>query len=640
MTYNWYDTRASTWYEGYDPNSGTGQNQGNFVDLSTLDPNSNEYATALSAVTNNILGLFEQKGLTAAQIRSNSDFTSLVDRAKAGDTKGAFQDAAAYVPSAADRGDLWGADASEGGDAMRGRSFLEHIAAGGTIPFSGAMQGTDSLPQGSHHTVGSGTVDSHPTINLPAAGTPMQATVTDLYRLGMGRDPDAEGLAYWQDAIDTRDDWDIAKVAESFLASDEAEVRDVYHRQYGRDELGFNQSGQSHVNYWVETNDEAVSGESDAEAFERIITYRGEDLDGDGTITADERNRSRYNVMGETMVRDDLQNIMGQVSNEANRSGNPFFTDATNTDVQRYVDHIDEGRGVQINDDGNAISANIDLDTGERLAGVGNRDASYDNSLFTNTHIAYRGTTMDALNQGDADDATADNTGDSNVNEGTRMGRFGTVEEVRDYMDEHSGVDSDDLSAAQDSGAFSRDVEDITDYGRTVFEDVHDGTPATTWGAVTHEDPTKEYIPWNEPFGDQVADGSGASRNLSGWAARKLIHEDNINDWEQNMWAPSWGDTGTSGNIGVDRDRIDYMPKLSSNVQDTSGYQSAKRGFDAATGPSTLGSADTGKVGQRLTGTSAKGVRMKRSKASKAGRSSLGTGQLARNNMQIKSLNI
>ena len=255
---------------------------------------------------------------------------------------------------------------------------------------------------------------------------------------------------------------------------------------------------------------------------------------------------------------------------------------------------------------------------------------------------------MDALNQGDADDATADNTGDPNVNEGTRMGRFGTVAEVKDYMDTHSGVDSEDLSAAQDSGAFSRDIPDITDYGRTVFEDVHDsgtpattgGTPATTWGAVTHEDPTREYIPWDEPFGDQVADGSGASRNLSGWAARKLIHKDNIDKWEQNMWAPNWGDTGTSGRIGVDRDRIDYMPKLSSNVKDTSGYQSAKRGFDAATGPSILGSADTGKVGQRLTGTSAKGVRMKRSKASKTGRSLLGTGQLARNNMQIKSLNI
>jgi len=390
-----------------------------------------------------------------------------------------------------------------------------------------------------------------------------------------------------------------------------------------------------------------VSGETDAEAFERIITYRGEDLDGDGTITADERNRSKYNVTKETQVRDDLQNIMGQVSNEANRSGNPFFTDATNTDVTRYVDHIAEGQGTQVTDDGHVISANIDADTGERLAGVGNRDDSYDNALFTNTHIAYRGTTMDALNQGDADDATSDNTGDPNVNEGTRMGRFGTVAEVKEYMDEHAGgIDTDDLSAAQEAETphgdpvFSRDVEDITDYGRAVFEDVHDGTDATTWGAVTHEDPTKEYIPWNEPFGDQVADGSGASRNLSGWAARKLIHKDNIDKWEQNMWAPSWGDTGTSGRIGVDRDRIDYMPKLSSNVQDTSGYQSAKRGFDAATGPSTLGSADTGKVGQRLTGTSAKGVRMKRSKASKTGRSLLGTGQLARNNMQIKSLNI
>ena len=609
MTYNWYDTRASTWYEGYDPNSGTGQNQGNFVDLSTLDPNSTEYSTALSAVTNNILGLFEQKGLTATQIRSNADFNALVDKAKAGDTKGAFQDAAAYVPSAADRGDLWGADVSEGGNVMRGRSYLENIAAGN---YTQSMTGS-----------------SGSTIGLTAFIPP---TITDLYQKGFGREADAEGLKYWQDQLSGG--MSIEKIAASFAKSDEASVRDVYHQQYGRD------ADDGGLQYWVESNDETVTGESDADAFERIITYRGEDLDGDGTITADERSRSTYNVMGETMVRDDLQNIMGQVSNEANRAGNPFFTDATNSDVQRYVDHIDEGRGVQINEDGYETAANADLDTGERLAGVGNRDYSYDNDLFTNTHIAYRGTTMDALNQGDADDATPDNTGDSNVNEGTMMGRFGTVAEVKDYMDTHSGVDSDDLSAAQDSGAFSRDVQDIADYGRTVFEDVHDGTPATTWGAVTHEDPNKEYIQWSLPFGDQVADGSGASRNLTGWEARKLIDKKNISNWEENMWAPNWSNTSGTGSLTVDRDRIDYMPKLSSDVQDTSGYQAARRGFETAGGPSVQGSADPGKVGQRLTGTSAKGVRMKRSKASKSGRAALGTGQLARNNMQIKSLNI
>ena len=110
MTYNWYDTRASTWYKGYDPNTGTGTNAGSFVDLQTLTEGTADYNKALDAITNNIIGLFEQKGITAAQAQASSDYQNLIAQAKSGDTKGAFQGAAAAVTSAADRGDLWGAD--------------------------------------------------------------------------------------------------------------------------------------------------------------------------------------------------------------------------------------------------------------------------------------------------------------------------------------------------------------------------------------------------------------------------------------------------------------------------------------------------------------------------------------------------
>ena len=46
------------------------------------------------------------------------------------------------------------------------------------------------------------------------------------------------------------------------------------------------------------------------------------------------------------------------------------------------------------------------------------------------------------------------------------------------------------------------------------------------------------------------------------------------------------------------------------------------------------------KQGAFVAGTSAQGVRRRQSSAARSGRSAMGTKQLARNNMQIKSLNI
>ena len=81
------------------------------------------------------------------------------------------------------------------------------------------------------------------------------------------------------------------------------------------------------------------------------------------------------------------------------------------------------------------------------------------------------------------------------------------------------------------------------------------------------------------------------------------------------------------------------MPNLTSDVQDTSGYGQAKTQFDQAV---TAAAPDIrtaqGQAGQRFTGTSAKGVRMKRSKASRMG-TIKGTRQLGRE-QQTKSLNI
>ena len=574
MTYNWYDTRASTWYEGYGPGGGPSSgNAGSFVDLSTLTAGTADYNAALDSVTNNILGLFEQKGITAAQAQQSQQYQDLISQAQSGDTRGAFQGAAAAVTSAADRGDLWGADASEGGDASRGRSFLE-----------------------------SGVSDT--------------TTIADLYQSGFGRAGDAEGTAYWQSQLDGG--MSIQDIAASFAQSDEANVRDVYHEQYGRD------ADQSGLDYWL-ANDESVTGISDADNLRNVTTYRGEDQDGDGIVSAEERLTSRYVVQDETKVRDDLRNIMGQVSGQDDRANNPFFTDANNADVQRYMDHMAASGGDA-----------IDPTTGERIAGVGNQGASYDNSLFTNTHIGYRGLTTDALNQGDADDFGDDATG---------MGRFGTVAEVKEYMDAHAGVDSDDLAAAQATNRFSRDPNYTDQYGQGVFDSVH----PETWGAVTQEDPNKTYVTWDDPFGGTMTKEE----------AEQLLLPENLDHWKENssLWQPDQGgdtDTGPIGADGwrpdiptkpnlplplpVDRKDINYMPNVSSDVQDQSGYAQAKRNFDSSIQNAYTRQAAQGQVGQRLTGTSAQGVKMKRSKASRMG-TIRGTKQLGRE-QQTKSLNI
>ena len=575
MTYNWYDTRASTWYEGYGPGGGPSSgNAGSFVDLSTLTEGTADYNTALTAITNNIVGLFEQKGITAAQAQQSQQYQNLIAQAKAGDTKGAFQGAASAVTSAADRGDLWGADASEGGDAMKGKSFLE-----------------------------SGVSDT--------------TTIADLYTEGFNRAGDAAGMAYWQTQLDGGTS--IQDIAKAFAASDEAQVRDVYHEKYGRD------ADQSGLDYWLSSNDESVTGISDAQNLANIVSYKGEDQDGDGIISAEEKLTSKYMVQGETLVRDDLQNMLGQVSDQDNKANNPFYTAANNATVQKYLDHINETR----------TDGMIDPTTGERIDGVGVQGADYDNALFTNTHIGYKALTQDALNQGNVDDYG---------NQATGMGQFGTAAELKEYMDAHSGGDSGDLTAAQASGKFGRTQGDSMSYGQGVFSDVMD----KTWPALTHEKvkDLDDYVPWDifKPDGYKITKKD----------AKDLLMEQNFDHWKGQMGSkpdPSkgispddWRPTPTTPDLPtplpVDRKDINYMPSVSSDVQDTSGYGQAKAQFNQAVTAAApdIRTAAQGQVGQRLTGTSAKGVKMKRSKASRMG-TIRGTGQLGRE-QQTKSLNI
>ena len=567
MTYNWYDQRASTWYEGYGPNTGTGTNTGSFVDLSTLTAGTDDYNKALDAVTNNILGLFEQKGITAEQAKQTQQFKDLIAKAEgdpskgiAGDTKGAFQGAAAAVTSAADRGDLWGADVNEGGMAERGRSFLEGI-------------GSDST-----------------------------ATIADLYTQGFGRAGDADGLKYWEDRLaGTSSDgiqMSIQEIAASFAQSDEANLRDVYHEQYGRD------ADQTGLDYWM--GSAADEGSTKADTFERIITYQGEDLNNDGTISRDEKLDSAHDVSAETLVRDDYRDIMGQVSRGTDRENNPFFTDANSAEVGTAIEAI--------------RNATTDAE----------RDQAFRNF---NAGLNQRGMAMDAISQGDQDDymAGSDTNGDGVIdnrdtltNDPTYMSRFATLDELQPYLDSNMS-------------------------GQDIFNTVRD----KKWAALTEErvKAADDYVPWRKDgvLTKEDAEKLLATENLEGtWKKKSSLWQPTgtipvpelPTDPGEDGWSPDIPDKPTKPTpLPVDRKDINYMPNVSSDVQDTSGYGAAKTQFDQAVKAAApdIRTAQ-GQAGQRFTGTSAKGVRMKRSKASRMG-TIRGTKQLGRE-QQTKSLNI
>ena len=115
----------------------------------------------------------------------------------------------------------------------------------------------------------------------------------------------------------------------------------------------------------------------------------------------------------------------------------------------------------------------------------------------------------------------------------------------------------------------------------------------------------------------------------------KPIIEDDDDDDDNND-----NDNDNDG-IVVTNEDVNYMPELTSDVEDTSSYGTSKDAFDnAAAGIDAplqdmmIRNAATGNVGG-----SAEGVRLKRSKKFKSGETALGTKQLGRQ-LQLKSLNI
>ena len=518
--YNWTDTRASTWYEGYDSDA-----TGSFVNLADLKGKAG-YDAALTAVTENVIGLFEQKGLTRAQAQSSQQFKDLIAKAEAGDTKGAFQGAAAAVTSAETRGDLWGADASEGGDEMRGKSFFDNVDA--------------------------------------------STSISDLYTQGFGRAGDDEGIAYWQKEI-AEGRHTIESAADFFKNSEEAQLRDVYHEQYGRDldaegtAYWLGHTGQANYDEEWDARKAAAGDNVDWTQSKNWGNHQAVNYAGNVERIITHRDASGQATSAETAIRDTAARVLGQTSTTADRKSAidaGYFTAMENTGVQKWMEEIQAGT--------------------TSLQDVKDK-------------LIERANIMDTYNVFDVDDWDKDGA------QPTHMGRFGSLKEIKEHID--SGDSLEDLA---------------TRLGET------------TWGALSNEkfkDPKDfDYGGIGDPYtpGDDTWRKDRKTRTTPGQG-----------------WTPDIPDKPDSHQpFTATVKEIDYMPTLTSDVQDKSKYSTAKGQYDTAMAAAKpdVKTAAPQTIGERFTGTSAKGVRMKRSKASRMG-TIRGTKQLGRE-QQTKSLNI
>ena len=633
--YQFQNLRAANWFNPFGPDNTAA---GNFVDVSELEPGSDAFNAAVAAQNAQLEAIFNTQGISSEVLNtpgttSNIQFETGKQKILAGAAMDAFQTAFQTPSDAVDRDDAWGADINEGGYQNLGKSLLEDIRDG-VIPED-------------------------------------QVTIDMLYDYGLhaGKDVgvdafrDAGGKQFWLNhmAKTGKGFGGADGVAASFLASNTAQVQDVYHEQYGR------MADPEGLDYF--TNDTVNQGVTDADGdgnisiydnTKHVLSYIGNDVNGDGTITNKEALNSTFNgapsVQSETYARNLTSAVLGRTSTEAQReaklsdtatqgSFNPF-TAANNQTIQGYVDYINKGRAEGTQQGKNAM-------------------------LNVMSDIGYTGTAIDATVQGDVDDAPG----------GSGIGKLLTDQAAAAELKKQGVTLPTDYNQVT-----SQDPKDITTFAENIFEPIRE----TTWPALTQENPKDPddldpYVTWPNtgftPEGDPVThdpisgDPTGPADpadppvtnvtpgTMTVEDAQNLMSEDAFIKWKKHTGRWNTEDqTGVtisdsynrpSQNIPKDTfagsysrpDRftanetgVDYMKIAGSDVQDTSSYGTSRGNLTTA-----IDSIDstprqvTTQTGSRFTGGSAKGVRTKRSKQSRSGKA-LGTKQF--NRLQIQSLNV
>ena len=170
-----------------------------------------------------------------------------------------------------------------------------------------------------------------------------------------------------------------------------------------------------------------------------------------------------------------------------------------------------------------------------------------------------------------------------------------------------------------------------------------DSTGKWVSDATTLAKTSADYLPQVTTDADgNVTESNVWSLLKSGTQDYNQDDVDDVDDGNDDTDDTDDTDDGTGDDdIVVTNEDVNYMPELTSDVEDTSSYGASKDAFDnAAAGIDAplqdmmIRNAATGNVGG-----SAEGVRLKRSKKFKSGETALGTKQLGRQ-LQLKSLNI
>ena len=231
----------------------------NYDALLSADPNASNNFKPLGDVyksqdyAQNAVGVLESKGVTADKAAAYINQAN-----QAGTTVGALQNIANLTEAdvAKDASNIWGGTTD---DDTVGKSFLESVMAGETVLEGG-----------------------------------IAAQIDQLYKQGFSREGKKEGKDFWEAS-----GYSIEKIAESFLASEEASSRDKYHEHYNRD------AEQEGLDFWMTEGHTAHHSATDSSwDFDRILSHRGDEYE-----------------QPETTARDLLSSQLGLHSTDAQRAG-------------------------------------------------------------------------------------------------------------------------------------------------------------------------------------------------------------------------------------------------------------------------------------------------------------------------------
>jgi len=417
------------------------------------------------------------------------------------------------------------------------------------------------------------------------------ALINNLYTEGFGREADTAGLEYWTKKL-SDGDMTYQEIAASFGASEEATIRTDYHETFGRD------VDDAGLQYWLQ-KDNVYSKDALTGSLEQDI--RNEYADKLGQFsTAEERKANMdaggfwtdaqeggyanldwrsYDGTGQTGIQTDFGNLrydFGTDKTSPFGTGDDLHFGATGT----FDDGTDK-TGVERFRASIANETDADKAYQATSSFSGNTISSIDD---VRNILQRREDLMNISSTYDKDDAEG----------GSGIGRIFTLAEMEPYMEE------------------SADLQGLAE-----------NLGAEKWSLLTKElEKTFKTFDEADPTGKVIYD-PGHNPN---------VRDTNRNTLSHDYQVPVPPDYQSPDLANVNRQNVDYMPKLDGTVPNRplrnldSSYTQAPQQAVRNQGTFVAGSAQ--------------GVRRKQSSAARSGRSAMGTKQLARNNMQIKSLNI